>query len=123
MSAVGRQSDQDDGDDEGQQPEPSGDPARDSGHSVPPALAKKLISATAPPVSAAAAHATSTPVLPRPANTGFVECEPMAHIAAEIARPATEAIRPIVNSAPTMFCSSVIPGSPDEFGDTFTSSS
>src|SRR5579875_1933390 len=89
-------------------------------HSFAPAPKKKLIKVTAPPQRAAATNATSTPVFPLPASTGLTEGFPTAHTIAEIASPAREATRPTVSSAPTMFSSSAMPGSPLVFGLTLT---
>lgn len=47
------------------------------------------MSTMAPPVKAAAAKATSTPVFPRPASTGFELWDPSAHTMAAMTSPAT----------------------------------
>ena len=46
---------------------------------------------------------TRTPVLPRPATCGLEEWEPIAQAIAEMAMPATAAMRPKVSRAPTIF--------------------
>ncbi len=104
------------GDQEGAEQKGGGDASLRRAHRCEPAPAKKLINVTAPPVRAAAAKATSTPALPRPAREGLTEWLPTAHTIAEINSPARLATRPIVRRAPTMLSSSEMPGSPEEFG-------
>src|SRR5579875_545640 len=89
-------------------------------HSFAPAPKKKLIRVTAPPHRAAATKATRTPVFPLPASTGLTEWFPTAQTIAEMASPAKEATSPMVSSAPTMFSSSAMPGSPLVLGLTLT---
>jgi hypothetical protein len=90
------------------------------GHRCAPAEEKKSINATAPPVSPAATNDTNTPLFPLPASTGLAEWEPTAQAAAAMARPASDATKPMVSNAPTMFSSSLMPGRPVVFGVTLT---
>ena len=97
VGAESRPGHTDDDQDDEDHPCPGGDLPGASHQSWPPALAKKLMSTMAPPVKAAAAKATSTPVFPRPASTGFELWDPSAHTMAAMTSPATEATSPIVS--------------------------
>ena len=60
------------------------------------------------------------PGLAASGDVGLDECEPMAQAIAEMAMPATAAIRPKVSSAPTIFSMAAMPGRPFWFGGTST---
>ena len=64
-----------------------------------------------------------TPDLPRPARCGLELCEPMAQTMAAMTSPATQAMSPTVNNAPTMLDRVLIPGRPVLLGSTSATTS